>query len=254
MIQNILSKIMTNTDLELFQSILSFLNAVFCVFFMYKYNETKDPKYFKYTMYYVILPFLIIDFTINIYLIVNKPENERKSCLEAIFHHLITLLLILWSYFFGISNLPDVVYSVYMFESSSIFLNIRFWIREYLKTIEDNSVPKLISILQPVNETLFFISFIYYRCYVFLKDIIFNKNFYDKLIGSGKIFNKLFIGVAFTFLLLNFYWSSIICKSLYKRIGKIIQEKKQTDYADDEIILIEKIKAEIINRRTDEKC
>ena len=250
MIQNILSKIMTNTNLELFQSILSFLNAVFCVFFMYKYNETKDPKYFKYTMYYVILPFLIIDFTINIYLIVNKPENERKSCLETIFHHLITLLLILWSYFFGISHLPDITYNVYMFEISSIFLNIRFWIKEYLKTIEGEAVPKLISIFQTFNELLFFISFIYFRCYVFLKEIIFNKNFYDKLIGSGMILNKLFIGVVFIFLLLNFYWSSIICKSFYKRINKIIQEKNQTDYVDDEIILIEKIKDEIINSRT----
>ena len=252
MFQNIFSKMTTNTNLEFFQSILSFLNAVFCVYFMCKYNETKDPKYFKYTMYYVILPFLIIDFTINIYLIMNK--TEKKSCMEAIFHHLITLLLILWSYFFGISNLPDVVFSVYMFESSSIFLNIRFWIKEYLKVIEGEIIPNFVTILQLVNETLFFISFIYFRCYVFLKDIIFNKSFYDKLIGSGLILNKLFIGVAFTFLLLNFYWSSIICKSGYKKINNMVNDKYKNDYMDDEIILIEKIKAEIINSRLNENC
>ena len=65
--------------------------------------------------------------------------------------------------------------------------------------------------------------------------------------------NKIFIGVIFVFLLLNFYWSFIICKSGYKKAIKIIQEKRKNDLIDDEIILIEKIKSEIINNRLNDK-
>jgi hypothetical protein len=218
---------------------------------MYKYNETKDLIYFRYTTYYVIIPFLIIDLALNVYLIMNK--TEKKSCVEAVFHHIITFFLSIWGYFIGMYHTPDVVYNLVMFESSSIFLNIRFWIREYLKVIDNKPIPKLVTILQNVNEALFTIYFIYFRCYVFLKDIIFNKSVYDKLLGSGMIINKIFIGAIFIFLLLNFYWSSIICKSGYKKAIKFIQEKNQTDYADDEIILIEKIKTEIINSRLNDK-
>jgi hypothetical protein len=252
MFQNIFSKMTTITNLEFFQSILSFLNAVFCVYFMYKYNETNDLKYFKYTMCYVILPFLIIDLALNVYLIMNK--TEKKSCMEAIFHHIITLLLILWANLYGAHHLPDVVCNLVMFESSSIFLNIRFWIREYLKVIEGKTVPNFVTILQNVNELLFFIFFIYFRCYVFLKDIIFNKSVYETLIGSGIFVNKIFIGVIFVFLLLNFYWSFIICKSGYKKINNMVNDKYKNDYEDHEIILIEKIKAEIINSRLNDKC
>lgn len=241
----------TNTNLEFFQSILSFLNAVFCVYFMYKYNETKDINIFYKLAFNIFVPFLVIDLVLNVYLIMNK--TEKKSCMEAIFHHIITLLLILWSHLFGAHHLPDVVSNLIMFETSSIFLNIRFWIREYLKTIDGKVVPKFITILQNINGSLFTIYFIYFRCYVFLKDIIFNKSFYDKLISSGMFINKIFIGVIFVFLLLNFYWSFIICKSGYKKAIKIIQEKRKNDLIDDEIILIEKIKSEIINNRLNDK-
>jgi len=252
MFQNIFSKMTTNTYLEFFQSILSFLNAIFCIYFTYKYNETKDINFFYKLAINVFVPFLIIDLVLNVYLIMNK--TEKNSCTEAIFHHIITLLLIVWSHLFGAHYLPDVVSNLTLLESSTIFLNIRFWIREYLKIIDGKPVPNFVTILQNVNEILFFIFFIYFRCYVFLKDIIFDKSIYDKLIGSGMIINKIFIGVIFIFLLLNFYWSSIICKSGYKKTIKFIQEKRNNDLIDEEIILIEKIKAEIINSRSDVKC
>ena len=252
MFQNIFSKMTTNTNLEFFQSILSFLNAVFCIYFTCKYKKTKDINIFYKLAFNIFVPFLIIDLVLNVYLIMNK--TEKKSCMEAIFHHIITLLLILWSHLFGAHHLPDVVSNLTLLESSTIFLNIRFWIREYLKVIEGEIIPNFVTILQNVNEGIFFIFFIYFRCYVFLKDIIFNKSVYDKLLGSGMIINKIFIGVIFIFLLLNFYWSFIICKSGYKKAIKFIQEKRNNDLMDDEIILIEKIKTEIINSRLNDKC
>jgi hypothetical protein len=200
----------------------------------------------------IFIPFLVIDLVLNVYLIMNK--TEKKSYMEAIFHHIITLLLILWAHLYGAHHLPDVVCNLTLLESSTIFLNIRFWIREYLKVIEGEIIPNFVTILQNVNEVIFFIFFIYFRCYVFLKDIIFNKSVYDKLLGSGMIINKIFIGVIFIFLLLNFYWSFIICKSGYKKINNMVNDKYKNDYIDDEIILIEKIKAEIINSRLNENC
>ena len=242
----------TNTNLEFFQSILSFLNAVFCIYFTCKYNKTKDINIFYKMAFKIFIPFLVIDLVLNVYLIMNK--TEKKSYMEAIFHHIITLLLILWAHLYGAHHLPDVVCNLTLLESSTIFLNIRFWIREYLKVIEGEIIPNFVTILQNVNEVIFFIFFIYFRCYVFLKDIIFNKSVYDKLLGSGMIINKIFIGVIFIFLLLNFYWSFIICKSGYKKINNMVNDKYKNDYIDDEIILIEKIKAEIINSRLNENC
>ena len=133
-------------------------------------------------------------------------------------------------------------------------MNLRFWIKEYLKVNEGNVIPTFIKICNPIVDGLFTVTFIYFRCYVFLKDIIFNKSFYDRLLSSGNFTNKLFICGIFVFLILNIYWSFIICKSGCKKTINIIQEKIQTDYVDDEIILIEKIKDEIINRRLNEKC
>ena len=92
MFQNIFSKMTTINNLEFFQSILSFLNAVFCVYFTCKYNKTKDINLFYKMAFKIFIPFLLIDLVLNVYLIMNK--TEKKSCMEAIFHHIITLLLI----------------------------------------------------------------------------------------------------------------------------------------------------------------
>ena len=133
--------------------------------------------------------------------------------------------------------------------------NITYFLFIFSILVIGRSLLRLISfLLQNVNDYLFSIIFIYFRCYVFLKDIIFNKSFYDRLLSSGNFTNKLFICGIFVFLILNIYWSFIICKSGCKKTINIIQEKIQTDYVDDEIILIEKIKDEIINRRLNEKC
>ena len=251
MFQNIFSNI-TNYNIEFFQSILSFLNAGFCVYFMYKYKQTKDITLFKKAAIYFFFPFLIIDLFLNIYLINNN--SEKKTYTEAILHHIISFLLALWCYFIGLDNVPDIIYTFTLFESSTIFLNIRFWFKEYMKTMEGGNIPVFMKILQNVNDYLFSIIFIYFRCYVFLKDIIFNKSFYDRLLSSGNFTNKLFICGIFVFLILNIYWSFIICKSGYKKINNMVNDKYKNDYEDHEIILIEKIKAEIINSRLNDKC
>jgi hypothetical protein len=251
MFQDILSK-MTNYNLEIFQSILSFFNAVFCIYFMYKYKKTKDVNFFKTGALYFFFPFLIIDLFLNIYLIRNN--SEKKTCLEAIYHHIITFCLSIWLYLIGLDTIPDITYIFTLFESSTIFLNIRYWFKEYMNAMEGKNVPIFMTILQNINELVFSILFIYFRCYVFLKDIIFNKSFYDRLLSSGNFINKLFILGIFVFLILNIYWSYMVCKSGYKKINNIVIDQFKNNYLDDEIVLIEKIKSEIINSRLNEKC
>ena len=71
------------------------LNAGFCVYFMYKYKQTKDITLFKKAAIYFFFPFLIIDLFLNIYLINNN--SEKKTYTEAILHHIISFLLAIFS-------------------------------------------------------------------------------------------------------------------------------------------------------------
>lgn len=247
-ISNFLQFIWTNTNIHNISNVLSFINAVFCIKFMYQYSKTKDIALFLKLGFYILIPFIIIDSFVTIYLILIK--SEKKTCYEILFHHIITLLIIIWCYFIGIHKSPDVVYNLILFETSTIFLNLRFWVKEYIKKFEGitiNSIPGFIKLSDKIIDILFTISFIYFRCYVFLKNIIFNKEFYNNLLVDGLFINKLFIGVIFVFLLLNFYWSSIILKSIFKQIQTFIQNKYQGQ--DEEIAFIEKIHSEIIRNR-----
>ena len=240
--------ICSNTKIHNISNVLSFINAIFCVGFMYQYSKTKDIELFKKLGFYILIPFLVIDLFITIYLIITK--SEKKTCHEIVFHHIITILLLIWAYFIGIYKAPNVVSDLILFETSTIFLNLRFWIKEYLKVNEGNVIPTFIKICNPIVDGLFTVTFIYFRCYVFLKDIIFNKDFYNNLLADGLFINKLFIGAIFVFLLLNFYWSSIIFKSIFKQLQTFMKDKLQEKGQDQDIALIEKINSDIIKTRT----
>lgn len=251
MFQNILSKV-SNYNLEIFQSVLGFSNASLCLYFMYKYQKTKDINLFKKGAVCFFFPYLIIDLLLNIYLIMNN--SSKTTCLEAICHHIITFFISIWVYWIGLDIIPDIAYIFVLFESSTIFLIMRHWFKEYMKAMEEKTVPVFMTILQTANDFIFFIIFIYFRCYVFLKDVIFNKSFYERILSSGSFPNKLFICVIFAFFILNIYWTYMVCKSGYKKINSMINDKSENNYVDEEIMLIEKIKAQLINSRSSDKC
>jgi hypothetical protein len=247
--------IWTNTDIHNISNVLSLINAVFCLWFMYQYSKTKDISLFFKLALYIFIPFLVIDSFITIYLILIK--SEKKTCYEIIFHHILSILLIIWALFIGIQIAPDVIYNLMLFEISTIFLNFRFWIKEYIKKREGtaNTIPSVIKILDKIIDVLFTVTFIYFRCYALLKNIIFNKEFYNILLVDGLFINKVFICVIFVFILLNFYWSSIIVKSIFKQLQTFIQSKvpeketEQEQEQDQVLILIEKIHLDIIKNR-----
>ena len=242
---NFLKFIWPNTNITNISNVLSFVNSIFCVIFMYQYKKTKNIKAFTSLAFHIFIPFLVIDLFINIYLI--KNNIGKKKCIENAFHHIITLLIITWVYFIGRHRAPDVVYNLILFETSTIFLNLRFWMKDYLKVNDINTLPTFIKICNLTIDALFIITFLYFRCYVFLKEIIFNKDFYTNLLADGLFINKLFIILIFVFLLLNFYWSYILFKTLYKNLHIFFKEKDQEQ--DKDIALIEKLNSDIIKGR-----
>jgi len=179
-------------------------------------------------------------------------KSKNSKYFEGIIHHIITFVLCIWGFSIGIYIVPDCVKKMILFETSTIFLHIRFWIKEFLTTVnanEDTSFTKIIKNIQPINEIIFASIFIYFRCFIFIKDIIFNNDFYIKLTTSDNIFysNKIIIFVLFIFLLLNLYWSYIILKGGYKGHFKPLFEKLTNNSNKDiELKLIDKIHTQLL--------
>lgn len=237
--------------IPIFSSILSFINASCCILFMKEYNKSGDKKWFK-NLSYLYLTNLFIDLFIQIYVCVTKPYQLTNQY-ETIIHHVLTILLILYgiTFNFGINVIPDVVCKILLFETSTIFFDINIWIKEYLKNKMDNMSPftTIIKKIKPFNEYLFGITFIYHRCFIFLKDIIFNKDNYIKLLAveNNNNISKLAIGAIFAFLILNLYWCSLIFKKVFSDliINKFFNLEKEKKN-DVELLLIEKIKLQFL--------
>lgn len=235
-------------------TILSFISAIFCTIFMYKYGKTKDNKWFVYAAY-AFAPYLLIDTCLNLYI----GFNETK---EFILHHILSIIFICWGIVskFGIENIPYMLYSSLQFETSTIFLNIRKWIIKYLKFVEENkeqmdSNPTLTSIVKcinPINELLFVSTFIYYRIYKFGYLVLFNSDTYVKLFDGNRFgyINRLIILLIYILYFLNLYWFGLILKSVFKITCNMF--KNNTDLnLDPELLLIEKLKTQILSARSD---
>ena len=240
--------------IPIFSSILSFINASSCIICMNKYNKTGDKKWFK-NLSYLYLTNLFIDLIIQIYVCIAKPYQLTNQY-ESIIHHVLTILLILYgiTYNFAIDILPNIVCKLLLFETSTIFLDINIWIKEFIKNkIDDTSLlTTIIKKIKPFNEYLLVTTFIYHRCFIFLKDIIFNKDNYTKIfaIQEHPNLHKLAIGSIFAFLILNLYWCVYILKRVYREVivdkfFNLEKEKKN----DVELLLIEKLKLQFLDNK-----
>jgi hypothetical protein len=166
------------------------------------------------------------------------------------------MLLYFWGYKIGIHIVPDAVQKVLLFETSTIFLNIRFWIKQYLDLIEkgkENQEFTTFSIfikkIQPFNELIFASLFIYFRVYKCFEYIIYYKHNWIKMLQDGFYFlNRFVIGLFLVLIVLNIYWSYIILSSFCKQI-KIITKCSKEKEKDSELLLIEKITSQILSNR-----
>jgi hypothetical protein len=237
---------------EILSNILSILSAIFCVYFMYKYDKTKDNKWFVYSAY-AFAPYLILDTCFNLYIGFNQTK-------EYILHHILSIIFICWGIVskFGMENVPDMLYSSLQFETSTIFLNTRKWIFKYLKFVEANkekmnsksTLTSIIKCLNPVNELLFVSTFIYYRIYKFGYLVMFNSDTYVKLFDGNRFgyINRFIILLIYTLYFLNIYWLGLMVKKFTKITCNLF--KHNTDL-DPELSLIEKLKTQILSARSD---
>ena len=253
-----LDKIFNNISQPIISSILSFINSICCTFYMYKYQKSKDTKWIT-NLSYILFTFFFVDLFLNIYACLKDTTGKTKYY-EALLHHIICMLLYFWGYKIGIHLVPEAVQKVLLFETSTIFLNIRFWIKKYLDLIEKETqeiTPFLIFIknIQPINELIFASLFIYFRVYKCFEYIIYYKHNWIKILQDSFYFlNRFFIGLFLILMLLNIYWSYIILSSLYKLIAtntKCSNEKEKEK--DSELLLIEKITSQILSNRNNKE-
>ena len=255
-----LDKIFNTISQPIISRILSFINSICCTFYMYKYQKTKDTKWIS-NLSYILFTFFFVDLFLNIYACVRDTTGKTKYY-EAIVHHVLCMALYFWGYKIGIHIVPDAVQKVLLFETSTIFLNIRFWIKKYMDFIEkekekqENS-PFLIFIkkIQPINELIFASLFIYFRVYKCFEYIIYYKHNWIKMLQDGFYFlNRFVIGLFLILVLLNIYWSYIILSSFYKLIAKNTKcSNEKEKEKDSELLLIEKITSQILLNRNNKE-
>jgi hypothetical protein len=96
-----------------FSNATSLINSLFCVFSVYKYNQTNNNKWFRYCSY-VFLIYLFIDLCLDFY----TGIIERA---QYILHHLISITFILWGVTFNFAY-DNLIKSFLIMESSTIIL------------------------------------------------------------------------------------------------------------------------------------
>lgn len=246
--KELLNSMSLDDKIQFFSNILSFLNSISAVFLTNKFKKTNDRKWIDYVPY-ICLPIWIIDCITHITIhFLYKTDKQRT--IETVLHHIISIICTLWSISFGIYHLPSVVCLLIFFERSTIFLNIRVFIRTYLNLFENKEgisplITNIIKKIKVVNEALFAGSFFYNRIYIFLKDVLFNSDFYVKMLDTDSpVFytvNRIVLIIMILFLFLNLYWSSLIIKSAYKNY--------LSPSPDPDLLLIEKIKKDLVESR-----
>ena len=251
-----LDKIFNNNSITIISSILSFITSICCTFYMYKYQKSKDTKWIT-NLSYILFTFFFVDLFLNIYVCL-KDNIDKTKYYEAILHHILCMLLYFWGYKIGIHIVPEAVQKVLLFETSTIFLNIRFWIKKYMDFIEKEKqeispFSTFIKKIQPIDELIFAALFIYFRVYKCFEYIIYYKHNWIKILQDGFYFlNRFVIGLFLILMLLNIYWSYIILLSLYKLIAKNTKCSNEKE-KDSELLLIEKITSQILlNRNNNE--
>ena len=157
-------------------------------------------------MYYIMLIFLCCDF---FYIPFNK--------IDSFIHHTVCIPFIFYPTLYSIPMESIYNYNVTFLkvEISSIFLSTGYFLRELKKT----SNNKYITYTLHINNALFLSTFFKYRCYDFIYNIIFNKEFYQDMIIPNSITSKIYVYFTiYPFLVLNIYW-------IYKIINVLLKNK-----------------------------
>jgi hypothetical protein len=217
------------------------------------YKKTGDLKWFKYFSY-VFLTYLCIDLCLDI----NTGLFERA---QYILHHALSIFFTLWgiTYNFGIDNMPLIMYTFLMTESSTFFLNFNILIKKYLDFTSNAEPTMLTYILEKMsvlNYVFFIPLFIYTRLYKCFIEVIFNPDFYNILLSPRNdisyYLNRCVIIFLFVFTSLNIYWLYLIFKNTYKKLSNFFKSRSEPDYDQDQE-LVEKAKENEGKKKRKEK-
>jgi len=113
--------------------------------------------------------------------------------------------------------------------------------------MDKTTLTNIVKCINPINEFLFFTTFVYYRFYKFGHVVMFNSEIYVKLFNSDKFhyINRLIILLIYVLYFLNLYWAGLMIKKGIKILYKFF-----TNNTDPELLLIEKLKAQILETRS----
>ena len=217
-------------SISTFSNILSLLNAIVTVFFVYKYKQTNDVSWLKYISIIIII-YSLFDLGLDAYF---QIDNDK---LQFIIHHLISIFLAGWTIVnsFGLNLYPEMVYSILVTESSTIFLNSNKLIKKYFESTPNSAPTTFRSILKNVsnlNYVFFTAVFVYFRNYKIFKDGLFNLDFYSILLTPRDdiyhYLNRIIVLLVFALSFLNIYWLFIILKGVYKKLLSFFKSKSST--------------------------
>jgi hypothetical protein len=149
------------------------------------------------------------------------------------------------------SKIMIYIYYCFLVEVSSIFFSFRSLIRIFLKNNLDTntSIFKFIKQFQPINEILFFVTFLYTRLYLFNKHVVFNPECYDTVNNAFDFYmtNKMLLGSTAILSVINLYWSSFLTNKFINKVFGYDIYKYKPDPNDPILIEIETIKSKILN-------
>ena len=153
---------------------------------------------------YDIIPYLakliIVQCSLDLFL------NEKP---DILFHHVITISMAYFSVSqFAVNYLAiQLPYAVIIStEISSFFLVLNQYSKE--KTLWTS-----------INSVCFLLSFFYTRIYLYLKHVIFNREYMDFISEMLSVHTNMWHGfIIYSFLFINMHWSSIMVKTIYKKI------------------------------------
>ena len=214
--------------------ILSLINSLLTVVFVYKYKSTNDTKWLKHITL-IMLTYNILDLILEIKLGV----SER---ITFIVHHLVSIICNAWARIncYGISILPEIVYTLLVTESSTIFLNINKLIKLYLEnnTSTSASLTNILKNVTSINYVFFLPLFVYFRIYKTFNNGVFNPNFYATLLSNRDdiwhYVNRVILLCLTAFSVLNIYWLILICKATFKKFSHLFKSKTDKDIKKNE--------------------
>lgn len=208
-------------------NVLSLINSLFCVFSVYKYHQTNNNKWLRYSSY-MFLIYLLIDFSFDCYIGI----IERS---QYILHHLISIIFIIWGVTFNFVD-DNLLQTFLKMESSTLLLSTNILIKNYLDFTSKNEPTFLTSVLNKIsiiNYICFLPLFIYVRFYQFFKNVVFNLDVYVRLLSptTNNLFyiNRIIFLFLIGFIIINLYWLVLIFKNTFKKIKGFINPNKKNN-------------------------